>query len=122
VSYSNPSYDIRKFARFEVIECAMIYDDTRSEPYRAVVVDIGLGGLQLRSKEVLPVGDICQVHVGREGKKPLELPAEVRYSAQIENSDLIASGVRFMPQTHEQRVAVAEYVHSVFQQQGESLV
>lgn len=100
----------------------MIYDDTRSEPYRAVVVDIGLGGLQVRSKEHLPVGDICKVCVGRDGRKPLELPGEVRYSKPVENTELIASGIRFLPDTHEQRVAVAEFVHGVFQMQGESLV
>jgi hypothetical protein len=114
--------DSRRYARFEVIECAIVYEDDRPEPYRAVVVDIGLGGLQLRSKETLPVGKVCQVHVGREGKRPLELPGEIRYSTQMDGTELIASGVRFVPKTHDQRIAVAEYVHGVFQKQGESLV
>lgn len=101
----------------------MIYHSSREEPCRTVVIDIGLGGLQVRSKETLPIGEVCQVHIGREGRKPpLELPGEIRHSSPIEKSDLIATGIRFMPSTHEQRVAVAEYVHSVFQRQGDSLV
>jgi c-di-GMP-binding flagellar brake protein YcgR len=108
--------------RFEVIECAMIYEEGRSEPYRAVVVDIGLGGLQVRSKEQLPVGAICRICIGRDGKQPLDLPGEVRYSHAVEQTDLMASGVRFLPKNHEQRIAVAEFVHSVFENQGESLV
>lgn len=123
VSLNSSQPDIRRYARFEVIECAMIYHGDRSEPYRAVVVDIGLGGLQVRSKEALPVGDACQVHVGREGRKmPLEIPGEIRYSHGIDGTELIASGVKFLPETHEQRTAVAEFVHSVFQRQGDSLV
>lgn len=123
MSYSNFNADARRYARFEIIECAMIYHADRGDPYRAVVVDIGLGGLQVRSKDALPVGQICEIHIGREGRKPpLELPGEIRYSNPVEKSDLIATGIRFMPSNHEQRVAVAEYVHSIFQRQGDSLV
>jgi hypothetical protein len=122
MSYQDSSPDSRRYARFEIIECAIIYEKDRTEPYRAVVVDIGLGGVQLRSKEVLPVGEVCRIHVGRDGKKPFEMDGEVRYSHGLDNTDLIASGIRFVPSDHEQRIAVAEYVHGVFRRQGESLV
>jgi hypothetical protein len=88
----------------------------------AVIVDIGLGGLQLRSKEALKLGTICKIQIGRVNGEPLSLAGEVRHSGSLKGSDLIATGIRFCPETHEQRLAIAEYVHGVFQRQCDKLL
>lgn len=103
------------------MECALLYQENREEAYRAMLVDIGLGGVQLRSKEPLPVSEICMLEIGRDGEKPLSLRGQVRHCRPVKNSDLYTSGFKFAPDCHEQRVAIAEYVHGVFQRQGEIL-
>lgn len=113
--------DKRRYARFEVLECAMIQGGEAAEPMSTVVVDIGLGGVQLRSREVLPVGSECRLLIGSHHGKTIELRGEVRYSRPMRDSDLVASGFRFMPATHEERLAVAEYVHGVFTRQADQL-
>jgi hypothetical protein len=113
--------DKRRYIRYEVLDYAQAYISSFSEPQNAVIVDIGLGGLQLRSRTVLPVGDKCTLHVGSPDRPPVVLPGEVRHSMQVPNSDLIATGVRFLPRSHEERLAIAEYVHAVFQRQCDLL-
>ena len=118
----NVSVDKRRYARFEILECALVYPDGHTEAVRAVVVDIGLGGIQLRSRERLPVDRLCHLQIGGgPGQSPIELKGEVRYSRPIEGSELVASGFRFLPATHEERLAVAEYVHGVFVRQADEL-
>jgi hypothetical protein len=92
------------------------------EAVKAVIVDIGLGGMQLRSKDMLPVGAFCKIHIGRQDAEPLVIAGEVRHSSEIPDSELIATGVRFCPETHEERLAIAEYVHGVFQRQCDKLL
>ena len=116
------SVDKRRYARFEILECALVYPDGNREPVRAVVVDIGLGGIQLRSRELLPVDQTCHLMIGGgEEGTTISLKGEVRYSHPVEGSELVASGFRFLPSTHEERLAVAEYVHSVFARQAHEL-
>lgn len=87
----------------------------------AIIVDIGLGGLQLRTKDFMQVGQAVKINVGRMDKPPLVLKGEVRHNALIANSDLFGIGVRFVPENHEERMAIAEYVHSIFQRQCDLL-
>jgi len=114
--------DVRRYARFELFEYVVIESEELIEATRAVVVDIGLGGLQLRSRQSMPLGHVCVLRVGQDTGKSLILRGEVRYSTPIPDSDLWAIGFRFIPSSHEERVAIAEYVHSVFQRQGDRLV
>ncbi len=120
LSYSQAS-DKRRFLRYEMLDYALAYVDGQ-EPIKAVIVDIGLGGLQLRSKELLPVGNICKIHIGNLQGEPLVLSGEVRHCSQVEDSDLIATGIRFCPENHKERLAIAEYVHGVFQRQCDKLL
>jgi hypothetical protein len=113
--------DKRRYIRYEVLDYAQAHLSSTFEPFNVVIVDIGLGGLQLRSRETLPVGSKCKLHVGNEDKPPLVLVGEVRHSMRVPNSDLVASGVRFLPKTHEERLTIAEYVHAVFQRQCDLL-
>ncbi len=121
LSYSKAS-DKRRFLRYEMLDYALVLRGGIDEPLRAVIVDIGLGGLQLRSKEPLTVGDYIKIQIGRVDGDPLTLMAEVRHSAAVPESDLFATGVKFCPETHEDRLSIAEYVHGVFQRQCDKLL
>jgi hypothetical protein len=110
------SKDLRFYARFEFAECAMVYEDEQSEPYRAMLVDIGLGGVQLRSKEHLPVNLPLTLTIGQDEGAPLTFRGKVRY-CHCDNENMWVSGFKFAPESHEERVAIAEYVHGVFQRQ-----
>lgn len=118
---SDQNIDGRLFARFDFVECAMIYQGEDAEPYRAMLVDIGLGGVQLRSKETLPVEVPLYMKIGQDGKAPLTIRGMVRYCHAGDEDGMFVSGFKFAPQTHEERVSVAEYVHSVFQRQWEMM-
>lgn len=118
---SQQNIDGRLFARFDFVECAMIYHGEDEEPYRAMLVDIGLGGVQLRSKELLPVEVPLSMKIGQDGKAPLTIRGMVRYCHAGGEDGMFVSGFKFAPQSHEERVAVAEYVHGVFQRQWEMM-
>lgn len=104
-----------------MLDYALVYGET-PEAIRGVIVDIGLGGLQLRSKEDINLGTLCRIHIGQLHGDPLVLAGEVRHTGEIDGSDLIAIGIRFVPQTHDERLAIAEYVHGVFQRQCDKLL
>lgn len=110
------SKDLRFYARFEFAECAMVYEEKHPEPYRAMLIDIGLGGVQLRSKEHLPVNEPLTLQIGRDDGAPLSLHGKVRY-CHHDAEGMWVSGFKFAPETHEERVIIAEYVHGVFQRQ-----
>lgn len=99
----------------------MVYEGDESEPYRAMLVDIGLGGVQLRSKEPLPVAQAMSLKIGQDGKAPLSITGAIRYCHAGGDDGMYVSGFKFAPASHDERVAVAEYVHGVFQRQWESL-
>lgn len=113
--------DGRLFARFDFVECAMVYVGSDNEPYRAMLVDIGLGGVQLRSKDSLPVEVPLTLKIGQDGKAPLTIKGVVRYCHPGAEDGLYVSGFKFAPETHDERVAIAEYVHGVFQRQWQAL-
>ncbi len=121
MSYDSAN-DKRRYARFEILDYAFVHAvDESFEPIRAVVVNIGLGGVQLRTKDALPEGKIVHLIVGTSDESTLDLRGEVRYCSPVENSDLFASGFRFLPENHEQRVAIVEFVHTVFSRQGDRI-
>jgi len=113
-------HDNRRYARFELLECAMLYVGEETEPVRVMIADIGLGGVQLRSKEAVPVDQPLVLHIGRDGSEPLAIKGRVLYSHPGEEP-MYVTGFCFTPETHEERVAVAEYVHGVFQNQFDAL-
>lgn len=115
--------DQRRHARFELLDYALLHGDAKNqhEPDRAVVVDVSLGGLQIRSKAKFTDGEVYRLSVGRVEGDPLEVTAEVRYSIPVEDSDLCATGFKIKPENNDQRIAWVDYVHGVFQSQGEFL-
>ncbi len=86
-----------------------------------VITDIGLGGIQIRSRHELISGTKCIVHVACMNGVTLELRGEIRHATSVPNSDLYSAGVRFIPENHQERMSVAEFVHQVFQRQADEL-
>lgn len=109
----------RQHDRHEVFECALLVRPKQEEVTRTIIVDIGLGGIQIRSKKRLPVGEICQVKVGRDNGVPLTIRGEVRYSNYMAESGLYASGLRYAPASHEERLVIAAFLNSVVQERKE---
>lgn len=114
--------DKRRYLRYEILDYAVVAIPGESQGVNTVIADISLGGVQLRSKEALPVGSICVIRVGSSEGEPIGLRAEVRHSTPMEDSELYTSGMRFMPETHGDRLAIAEYVHAIFQRQCDNLL
>lgn len=122
MSQSNGHNDVRQHARFELLEYAIVKRRGSKDHVRSVLIDVSLGGLQVRSRTEFKVGGSYRLNIGRVDSEPLEVDAEVRYSIPIENTDLYATGFRCLPATSTQRTQWVDYVHSIFQSQGESLV
>lgn len=113
--------DRRKHARFEIFEFTQILCDDPT-PSPSLIVDISLGGLQTRSRRTFEVGQVCTLQIGRGGSDPLEINAEVCYSAPVEEgAELISTGFRFKPKNAADRMALVDYVHEIFQREGERL-
>lgn len=113
--------DKRRYLRYEILDYAVVVLDG-GQTINTVIADISLGGVQLRSKDVLPVGATCTIRVGYGDIEPIGLRAEVRHCMPIENSELFTTGMRFVPETHADRMAIAEYVHQIFQRQCDNLL
>ncbi len=113
--------DKRRYLRYEILDYAVVQFQGIPS-VNTVIADISLGGVQLRSKVEIPVNEICVVRVGCGESEPLGLRAEVRHCLPIPGSELFTSGLRFMPENHADRMAIAEYVHSIFQRQCDNLL
>lgn len=103
------------------MEYALIFTDECHEPMRSVVVDVGLGGLQVLARKQYPVGGACSVQIGKADGSRLIVPGQVRFSNPMNGSGLFQTGLKFVPETPEQRSEVVEYVHRIFQRQADLL-
>lgn len=113
--------DKRRYIRYELLDYAVMKIDGRFDTVNVVITDIGLGGIQIRTKTELVSGSKCVIHVGCADGTTLDLRGEVRHATQIPNSELYSAGIRFVPENHEERMSVAEFVHQIFQRQAEEL-
>ncbi len=111
--------DQRRHTRYELVDFALLEARSLEEPVRCVITDVSLGGIQVRSKIAPPIGEHCVLHIAQLGRKPIKVRGEVRHSEFIEGSDLFGSGFRFLPETHEDRIEIMEYVHGVFLRRSE---
>lgn len=109
----------RQHDRLEVFECAVLYRNIEDEPIRAMIVDIGLGGLQIRAKEPLRIGESLLVKIGRDQGTPLVVRGEIRHTQYIVESGLHAAGLKFAPETHDERLMVAKYLNSTIQSRND---
>lgn len=113
--------DRRKHARFELMDYAILTKDGETESTRSVIVDISLGGLQVRSRVPFVSGAKYKLEIGRGNANPISVHAESLHSKPIEDSDLFSTGFRLTPSTAMERIEWVEYVHCVFKAQGEML-
>lgn len=114
--------DKRRYLRYEILDYAVVSVAGESQGVNTVIADISLGGVQLRSKQPLPVGATCIIRVGSADGEPIGLRAEVRHCNLMDSSELYTSGMRFIPETHADRLCIAEYVHAIFQRQCDNLL
>jgi hypothetical protein len=113
--------DKRRYLRYEILDYAVVRVDGESADINTVIADISLGGVQLRSKVPFAPGQSCTIRVGwHDGSRGLR--AEVRYSRRLPDSELFTTGMKFVPESHEDRVAIAEYVHQTFERQCDNLM
>ncbi len=113
--------DKRRYIRYELLDYAHLEPIGGGTPCNTIIVDVGLGGFQLRSRQEFPVGQKCLVTVARLDGPPLTFRAEIRHCSAFEGTDLFGLGVRFLPESHDERMSVAEFVHAVFQRQCDML-
>ncbi len=112
----------RKHARFELLDYALVTKEGDRVTTRSVIVDISLGGLQLRSRDPFESGAKYRIEIGRGEETPIVIAAEARHSKPIPDSDLFSTGFRLTPSTAVERIEWVEYVHAVFKLQGEMLI
>lgn len=113
--------DRRRHARFELLDYAIVKEEGESEGIRSVIVDISLGGLQVRSRTSFQDGKTYELTIGRGETQPIVVQAEARHSKSIEESDLFSTGFRLNPRSAVERIEWVEYVHTVFKNQGDQL-
>lgn len=113
--------DRRRHARFELLDYAILTRVGETESVRAVIVDISLGGLQLRSRRPFVDGARYKLVIGQGDNTPITINAESRHSKPIKDTDLFSTGFRLTPETAIERIEWVEYVHMIFKLQGEML-
>lgn len=106
--------DGRRYERIPVLDYAMVRNIPAGNPFRALVIDVSLGGLRLRSEHSFNCGEMIEIQIAQEKGDPVTVDAEVRHSNEVDGSQFYLCGARFLPKTHEQRVAIVHYVHDAF--------
>jgi len=113
--------DMRLYARFELGETALLKSESNDGGFDIEIVDIGLGGVQLRSDKKLPVEVPTTIHIQRDPKTLLVLHGHVRYSNLCDGEKVYVSGYKFSPENMQERVIIAEFVREVFENQWQEL-
>lgn len=104
----------RRYKRWDIFEYAMI-EKEGADADPAIVVDLSLGGLQSRSKIQYEAGEICSVLIARSANDPIVIRAEVRYCRPVnEETGVFVTGLRFLPESVEQRISLVHYIHDRF--------
>lgn len=113
----------RRHARFELLDYAIVTKVGETESTRSVIVDISLGGLQVRSRAPFEDDARYSLQIGRgDESAPITIHAQAMHSKPITDTDLWSTGFRLSPETAVERIEWVEYVHAVFKMQGEMLI
>lgn len=107
--------DNRRHARFELFEYALVYRDGATETQNALIVDVSIGGVQVRSRERYVEGEMLNLVIGRGWEPPTKVTVEVRHSQPVDDGELVSTGFRFKPRTPQERMDLVDYLHEVFQ-------
>lgn len=104
----------RKDKRLSHLEFIRFYLAEKDAPSSALIVDISLGGAQIRTRASCKEQEPCLLLIKRENKDYIEIPGEVRYCEPIPGSDLFGVGIKFLPVTTAQKKDIVNYVHNLF--------
>src|SRR5579862_6074123 len=107
--------DKRRYLRYDLLDYAMAYGDNDQVGVRSVIADVGLGGLALRTHEPLEPGEKLKLVVGRVSGEAITIRGLIRHVHVNPESRLYAIGVQFQPESHDERITIAQYVHEIFQ-------
>lgn len=110
--------DSRRYERFPCAHMVTIRPRTKkseSDEVRALVVDVSLGGLKMRTKAPLDTSTPYVLTMAG-AETPIDFNGEVVHLAPAEDDGENAVGFVFRPESHEERVAIANFVHKVFTQ------
>lgn len=118
----NVQTEQRHYLRYQIFDYTAVLVPGVVEPISAMLVDIGLGGAQLRSQVRFPDETHITMRLANEEGELIELRGEVRHCTEMGESGLFGSGIRFLPQDHSERMALASFVHGVFKRQRDRLV
>jgi hypothetical protein len=100
----------RNVPRFNMLECGVLWLDGDRGPERlhpVMITNASMGGVQLRSAQPPPQNARLFLELGTDNG-PLYLPGEVRYIAETDGVKTF--GFKFVPESDEEREAIAQYV------------
>ncbi len=104
----------RRHKRWEIFEYALLQREGEESPEPGILVDLSLGGFQVRTKSLFEAGEKCHVVISWPGHENISIAAEVRYSKPMDEEKMHFIGLRFLPDTVDQRVALVNYIHDRF--------
>lgn len=110
--------ETRRYERFPCAQMVTIRPKgTESTPddARALVVDVSLGGLKMRTKASLDTTEAYTLTMA-SGGNPIDFNGSIVHLVPGDESTESSIGFVFRPETHEERVAIANFVHQVFTQ------
>ena len=110
--------DSRRHERFPCAQMVTIRQaegDDAEELTRALVVDVSLGGLKIKTKANLDPSK-AYILTMATGDLPMNFHGRIVHLAQSEGSAETGVGFVFRPESHDERVAIASFVHQVFSQ------
>ena len=107
-------WENRATERLEATIFAWVQGIADAEPQRAVIKDIGLGGAQVATRDLLKIRSLYTVQLDHPAGRSFKVRGIVRYSRVLMHANVVESGIEFLPETHEERVAIARYVSAVF--------
>lgn len=108
------SQDGRRHKRWEIFEYALLVRENDDQPEPSIIVDLSLGGFQIRSKVAYADGEKCLVIITWPGHDSIEIAAEVRHCSYLPQEEMHFVGLRFLPETVDQRVSLVNYIHDRF--------
>jgi len=86
-----------------------------NEDMRALVVDVSLGGLKMMTKASLDASGSYTLTMANGGQ-PIDFNGTIVHLVPGDENSEASVGFVFRPETHEERVAIANFVHRVFTQ------
>lgn len=111
--------EARKYIRHEVIDFSLVMPQSSKIPVSALIVDVGLGGLSLRTRELFNAEEQVTIIVGQGNGESVSFHGEVRYCDRRESESTYAVGVQFKPATHAERALIAQFINTAFQRNSQ---